>query len=151
MSSDEDSTVASDTWQSTPMYTLHVDKKQEILSPDGWLSDTIIRAAQLLILQEFPHIASLQDPAIHKSLSFQILRGEFVQIIFIGGCHWCTISNIECDDGVVNVYDSMYSSASSGTIKLIASLVFSPAEQLIVRMMDVGRQSNGSDCGVLAI
>ena len=28
--------------------------------------------------------------------------------------------------------------------------MFSPAEQLVVRMMD-GRQSNGSDCGVLAI
>ena len=29
--------------------------------------------------------------------------------------------------------------------------MFIPAEQLVVRMMDVGRQSNGSDCGVLAI
>ena len=74
-----------------------------------------------------------------------------MQIISVGGCHWCTVSNIGCDDGVVNVYDSMYSSASSGMIKLIASLMFSPAEQLVVRMMDVGRQLNGSDCGVLAI
>ena len=114
-------------------------------------SQTVIRASQLLILQEFPNIAGLQDPAVHRSLSFQILRGEYVQIMFVGGCHWCTVSNIGCDDGVVNVYNSMYSSASSGTVKLIASLVFSPAEQLIVRMMDVGRQSNGSDCGVLAI
>ena len=29
--------------------------------------------------------------------------------------------------------------------------MFSPAKQLVVRMMDVGRQSNGSDCGVLAL
>ena len=151
VSSDKSTTTGGNTWLSTPLYSLHVDKKQEILSPDGWLSDTIIRAAQLLILQKFPHIAGLQDPAVHNSLSFQILRGEFVQIIFVGGCHWCTVSNIGCDDGVVNVYDSMYSSASSGTIKLIASLMFSPAEQLVVRMMDVGRQSNCSDCGVLAI
>ena len=114
-------------------------------------SQTVIRAGQLLILQEFPNIAGLQDPAVHRTLSFQILRGEFVQIIFVGGYHWCTISNVGCDDGVVNVYDSMYSSASSGTVKLIASLVFSPAKQLVVRMMDVGRQSNGSDCGVLAL
>ena len=46
---------------------------------------------------------------------------------------------------------TVYCSVSSGTIKLMASLMFSPAEQLVVRMMDVGRQSNGSDCGVLAI
>ena len=62
-----------------------------------------------------------------------------MQIIFVGGCHWCTVSNIGCGDGVVNVYDSMYSSVSNRTIKLIASLLFSPADQLIVRMMDVGR------------
>ena len=48
-----------------------------------------------------------------------------MQIIIVGGCHWCTISNIGYDDGVVNVYDSMYSSAFSGMVKVIASLVFS--------------------------
>ena len=46
------------------------------------------------------------------------------------------------------MYDSIYPSVSSEMVKLIASLVFSPAEQLVVRMMAVGRQSNG---GVLAI
>ena len=49
------------------------------------------------------------------------------------------------------MYDSMYPSVSSGSIKLIANLMFSPAKQLVVRMMDVGRQSNSSDCGVLSI
>ena len=33
-------------WVSTPLYTLHIDKKQEIVSSDGWLSDTVIRAGQ---------------------------------------------------------------------------------------------------------
>ena len=68
VSLDESSTAVSNNWLSTQLYTLHVDKKQEILSPDGWLSDTVIKAAQLLILQEFPHIAGLQDPAVHNSL-----------------------------------------------------------------------------------
>ena len=88
--------AVSNTWLPTPLldYILHADKKEEILSPDGWLSDTVIKVAQLLILQKFPHIASLQDPAVHKTLCLQILRGEFVQIIFVGGCHWCTVSNI---------------------------------------------------------
>ena len=74
-----------------------------------------------------------------------------MQIIHVRGCHWCTISNVGCSDGVVNIYDSMYSSVSSSTLKLIASLILSCAEKLTVRIMDVGRQSNGSDCGVLAI
>ena len=37
------------------------------------------------------------------------------------------------------------------TVHLIASLLFSAASTLEMRTMDVTRQSNGSDCGVLAI
>ena len=89
VSSANGSAVVSNTWVSTPLYTLHIDKKQEIVSPDGWLSDTVIRAGQL---QEFPNITGLHNLAVHRSLSFQILRGEFVQIVFVRGCHWsmCT-------------------------------------------------------------
>ena len=29
----------SNTWVSTPLYTLHIDNKQEIVSSDGWLSE----------------------------------------------------------------------------------------------------------------
>ena len=76
VSSDESSTIVINNWLSTPLYTLHVDKKREIFSLDGWLSDTVIKAAQLLIPQEFPYIAGLQDPAVHNCLSFQVLRGE---------------------------------------------------------------------------
>ena len=52
---------------------------------------------------------------------------------------------------MVNIYDSLYPSVSKSTHKLIASLVFSPASKLVLRMMDVGKQCNGSDCSVLAI
>ena len=47
------------------------------------------------------------------------------------------------------MYDSLYSSVSDSTTHLIASMVSSSASNLVVRMMDVERQSNGSDCGVL--
>ena len=106
---------------------------------------------QLLILQEFPHLSSLQDPILQQNLSFQVHREEFVQSINVRNNHWCTVSNVGCDEGVVNVYVSLYPSVSKSTLKLIASLVFSPASQLVVRMMDAGKQCNGSDCGVLAI
>ena len=84
-------------------------------------------------------------------MSFQVHRDKFVQIINIRNSHWCTVSNVGCGEGVVNVYDSLYPSVSKSTLKLIASLVFSPASKLVVRMMGVGKQCNGSDCGVLAI
>ena len=43
------SAVVRNTWVSTPLYTLHIDKKREIVSSDGWLSDAVIRAGQLLL------------------------------------------------------------------------------------------------------
>ena len=79
--------------------------------------------------------------------------GDFVQILHVHNSHWSVVSNIGCEDGVVNYYDSMYPSVSSVTImrQLIATLMFSPASELEVSIMDVGQQSNGSDCGVLTI
>ena len=50
--------------------------------------------------------------------------------------------------GVVNVYDSLYSSVSNKTIHLIANMVYSSSSTLEVRMMDVAKQS---DCGILSI
>ena len=41
---------------------------------------------------------------------------------------------------VVNVYDTFYSSVTDATVNVIASLVFSSASTLTVRMMDVMRQ-----------
>ena len=140
--------------------------REEVLSASGWLSEAVIESAQLLILQQFPHMA----PILQQAQAFQVHRGEFVQIIHVRDSHWCTVSNVGCNDGVVNVYDTLYPSVSNvgcndgivnvydtlypvsaDTIRLIASLVFSSASQLVIQMMDVGRQSNGSDCGVLAI
>ena len=51
------------------------------------------------------------------------------------------------------MYDSYYKTLSKETVRLIASLVYvySPSSELRVTMMDVEKQSNSSDCGVLAI
>ena len=121
-----------------------------MLSASGWLSDAVIEAAQLLLLQQFPHMGGLQAPILQQGQAFQVHRGEFVQNIHVRDSHWCTISNLGCNDGVVNVYDSLCP-ITANTIRLIASLIFSSASQLIIQLMDVGLQSNGSDCGVLAI
>ena len=38
-----------------------------MLSDSGWLSDVGVEAAQLLILQQFPHTAGLQAPTLRSS------------------------------------------------------------------------------------
>ena len=138
-------------WLHDAQYSLTLVNREEILSPSGWLSDSVIAAAQSIVLQEFPHLSGLQNSVLQQNLSFQVHQGEFVQITHIRNNHWCTVSNVGCDKGVVNVYGNLYPSVFKSTLKPIASLMFSSASKLVVRMMDVGRQCNGSDCSVFAI
>ena len=95
------------------VYSLTNADKEIILSPSGWLNDSIISAAQKLMLQHFPHMPGLQPPTLQHAWGFNV---SF--LIIIGG--------------VVHYYDSMYPSVSSETMQLIASLVFSPASKLKV-------------------
>ena len=108
--------VSSNDWTCNPLYTLTSTNREEVLSASGWLSDRVIEAAQLLILQQFPHVSGLQNPILQQTLTFQVHRGEFVQIINVRNNHWCTVSNIGCGEGEVKVYDSMYPSVSTGTV-----------------------------------
>ena len=150
-SSDDETSTGITMWVHNAVYSLTNNDKEIILSPSGWLNDSIISAAQKLMLQHFPLMSGLQPPTLQHAWGFDVHRGDFVQILHVHNSHWSVVSNIGCEDGIVNYYDSMYPSVSSTTMQLIASLVFSPASELEVRIMDVGQQSNGSDCGILAI
>ena len=98
---------SSDMWVKNSLYSLtHSDRK--IILSGNWLTDKIIAAAQLLILQHAPTMHGLQNFVLQWLLHFEVHRGEFVQILHVGGNHWCTVSNIGCEDGAINVYDSMH-------------------------------------------
>ena len=116
------------------------------MSRRGWLTDKIIHAAQILLLQFFPDMAGLQPPVLQKVFAFQVHSGEFVQIIHVRNNHWCVVSTVGYETGAVHVYDSLCKTISKETVRLIASLVYSPCSELRVTMMDVEKH-----CGVLAI
>lgn len=150
-SESEGENEAPEVWVSNGAYSLSHSDRQLVLSKRGWLTDEIISAAQSLLLQFYPSMAGLQPPVLQKVNVFQVHSGEFVQIIHMGNSHWCVVSTVGCEPGVVQVYDSLYKTLSEETLCVIASLVYSPSRDLKITMMDVGKQSNGSDCGVLAI
>ena len=135
----EEESEAPEMWVNNGAYCLSHSDQEIVLSRRGWLTDKIIH---VLLLQFFPDMAGLQPPVLQKVFAFQVHSGEFVQIIHN---HWCVVSTVGCETGVAHVYDSLE------TVRLIASLVNSPCSELRVTMMDVEKQSNGSDCGVLAI
>ena len=84
MSADAATTTTS-YWLCNTLYKLTSTDREEVLSPSGWLSDSVIAAAQLLILQEFPYMSGLQSPVLQQTLAFNVHGGEFVQIIHVGG------------------------------------------------------------------
>ena len=141
----EDESEAPVMWVNNGAYCLSHSDQEIVLSQIGWLTDKIIHA---LLLQFFPDMAGLQPPVLQKVFAFQVHSGEFVQIIHVRNNHWCVVSTVGCETGVVHVYDR---TLSKETVRLIASLAYSPCSELRVTMMDVEKQSNGYDCGVLAI
>lgn len=66
-------------WICNGVYSLTFSNGEEVLSPSGWLSDSVIAASQLLILQQFPCMSGLQSPVFQQILAFQVHRQEFVQ------------------------------------------------------------------------
>ena len=147
-SSSEADDTGHDVWVNNTL--THQDRKI-IVSRSGWLTDKVITAAQMLMLQYFPGMSGLQPPTLQEVCAFQVHTKEFVQIVNIRNKHWCVVSSVGCVSGVVNVYDSLCSSVSNKMIHLIASMVYSSSSTLEVRTMDVAKQSNSSDCGVLSI
>ena len=90
--------------------------REVVLSPAGWLTDKIICAAQRILLQFFPNMAGLQPPVLQKVFQFHVHSGEFVQIVHVRNNHWCVVSTVGCESGVIHVYDTLYKSVSTETL-----------------------------------
>ena len=152
LKSPDGESTGSDMWVKNALYSLTRASQSEVTSPTGWLSDEVITAAQLLLLQYFPTMAGLQPPTLQQTCAFQVHSGEFVQIIHVRNNHWCVVSTVGCKTGEVNMYDSLCGNLSFETKLLIASMISCVSlSELTVRVVNVDRQKNGSDCGVLAI
>ena len=104
----------------------------------------------MLIQDINPLLEGLQRPTLGSVRNFDVVSGEFVQILHTGSNHWVCISNIGCLPGKVHLYDSLFHDVISQEIEdqtndllggNLVSLEFVPVQQ----------QTNDSDCGVFAI
>lgn len=134
-----------------PELGLHYRDKNILLSSTSWLPDTIINAVQRLLKNEYPAVCGLQDVARGLNMSFDIERGEFVQILHNGVNHWLTISTIGVQHPDVEVYDSKYRVISTNVKEQIASLLFTNEPEIVLKYKDSQIQSGAADCGLFAI
>ena len=79
-----------------------------IESSTGWLDCDIIHMSQVLLQGVNNNIDGFQRPTLGPVRNFDIISGEFIQILHTGNKHWVCASNIGCTPGTVNIYDSLY-------------------------------------------
>ena len=118
--------------------------REALLNPIGWLTDSIIDAAQRL-LKEISPVPGLESVACGLTMSFSIQRGDFVQILNTGKGHWVTAASIGAPPCVVRVYDSLYSSAGTALESQVATLIHAEQPSFSLEFMDVpGKQVDQS-------
>lgn len=79
-----------------------------INDPVGWLDCDIIQQAHILLQKENPTIEGFQCTTLDQVKNFDIVSGEFIQILYPGRSHWVCVSSIGFLPGHVNLYDSLY-------------------------------------------
>ena len=86
---------------------LAIEDKQ-IITENKWLNDRIIYVAQLLIKRHCPDINGFQSSQLGKLYNFKKASSPFIQILNIKKkSHW-VVATVNCEPGIVNLYDSAY-------------------------------------------
>ena len=133
-----------------PELQLSSRDREILLSPTAWLTDSIIDAAQTL-LKKATSVPGLQSVCCGLTMTYDVQPGEFIQILHNGHNHWATISTIGTTHPIINVYDSLYSHASTHLKAQIAALLATEKSQILLQFMDVPVQAGACDCGLYAI
>ncbi|KAL5500586.1 hypothetical protein EMCRGX_G012175 [Ephydatia muelleri] len=120
------------------------DKK--MITSGGWLSDQIVDAGQKLLKSTYPQ--GLQEVALGMVLSYSNAKSEFIQIMNTGKHHWITVSNINCNDEEIHVYDCASGSPTSSMNKSNASLKFGNDVNNMAKLVDSIQLALIGDSGV---
>ena len=119
-----------------------------ILSPTGWLDCTIIQQVHACLQKVNPFIEGFQRPTPVRN--FDIMTGEFVQILHTGPSQWVCISSVGCQPNVVNLFDSLSHDITEREVKEQVESLMADSN-VEITSMPVQQQQNGSDCGIFAI
>lgn len=123
-----------------------------LLSPHTWLDDHVIDHAQALLKEQFPSTEGLHATTSMALLStLPAATQGFVQIFNVCANHWVTVSNIGCQVGVVNVFDSLNASHTQEFLMQVTGLLCFPGRSVKLQWPSIQHQEGGSDCGLFAI
>ncbi|XP_068673794.1 uncharacterized protein [Montipora foliosa] len=115
----------------------------------GWLTCDIVQAVQVLLQELNPLLEGLQRPTLGPIRNFDVVSGEFIQILHTGSDHWVCVSSIGCLPGKVHLYDSLFHDVISQEIEDQTNDLLG-GNLIELQFVPVQQQTNNSDCGVFA-
>jgi hypothetical protein len=136
-----------------PCYKLETSDEANILNPSYMLTDREIMIGQNLLRKQFPTMNGLMSTTLGPIGQFDVMRGDFVQILHNGSLHWVCVSNVTRRSSSVNLSDSMFYGSIATSIKeQIASMLHEvDNDEIEILVQPVQQQTNSTDCGVFAL
>ena len=65
--------------------------------------------------------------------------------------HWLTISNLNCQEGTVNVFDSFYNDIDKESKLQIANILKPTGKNIKFNIIPVQRQAGETECGLFVV
>ena len=143
-----------------PKNTFSKDKKKDNIGADlgleeitngSMLKDIHIGRSMELIKTQHSELQGLQDPILGSKLQFNVCKQNFIQVLHDGSLHWLVVSNVHCDNGYIDMYDSLYSRVNMNVKMQMASIMMLDKPEMIIRNKRFQRQKGGVDCGPFAV
>ncbi|XP_066272266.1 uncharacterized protein [Branchiostoma lanceolatum] len=134
-----------------PLCNLTDDHYALITDPSGWLDCDIIHNAHVLLKRVNPSMDGLQRTTLGPWRTFARVKNPFIQILHTGRSHWVCCSTVKSNDGVVDLYDSLFHNIIQAEIEEQVKCLVGEDNNEGLRVVAVQQQPNSVDCGVFAI
>ena len=126
-----------------------------ILTNGKCLTANHIAAGNQLLRKHFPNQNGLWDTHyIFHYKSWDSDPSQIVQILFVPPSHWVCVSNLNCDVGTVNLYDSMFSipTENGSVVRQICTILRSLClSNMKINVVNIKQQVGGTDCGLFSL
>ena len=132
----------------------HTSEDKGSLDNGEWLNANHMFAASVLLKRAFPQQNGLCDTSyLAKKFCWPSVPEGFVQIIHVGRGHWACLSNVLCEDNVVEFFDSLHCDPELETSITVqaSSILQCESPSFAIRVVNVQKQENSDTCGLFAI
>ena len=144
----KDESSTSDQWLCSAHSSIKLSKSDKLIIIEGQkLNDKHINYAQDLLKSMFPDVEGLRCVLIQERFKFDH-RKPCVQILHTRGDHWVVVSNLQCQEGTVVIYDTVFCDVDEKTRSLVNGIF---DHKVDINVNHMHKQKGSTDCGMFSI